>query len=189
MIYVGIDPGNAYVGVAVIYGTTLRLSVIRGKTQPRPTKKNPKPAKLNPYVQAHEVAVAVLDAAGITSLPVDVHGERDFRVGIEAGAISANGRQDALAACRQAVFEQLSHRVGIFAAASMFKPIVPSSAKVALTTYRGADKRRMVEMAGKRIDAEFPAMLDAWNALADKEREAAADALAIALTLRDRDST
>jgi Holliday junction resolvasome RuvABC endonuclease subunit len=47
----------------------------------------------------------------------------------------------------------------------------------------------MVEMAGKRIDAEFPAMLDAWNALADKEREAAADALAIALTLRDRDST
>lgn len=175
-IICGVDPGNAYIGLVRIRPDGLDLGVIRGAVQPRPSKRNPKPERLNPYVEAHAVATEVVGWCWAGSVS-------GVLVGVEAGAMSRNGRQDALAAARQALFDAIAKHFGPVGAVAFFAPVTPGQAKKALTGYVGADKRRMVEAAAAAIRTRWPDGESAWWDLSDKEREAVADALGIALHL------
>lgn len=175
---VGIDPGSTLAGVAIFDGaepTLLRLVVVHGESAQRATKDNPDPEPLNPYVAARELALEILRAIGVART------EDVAAFYIEGPAIGKFGRQDTLAAARQALFDALVQTCGTFAAAARFKPISPATAKKALTGYSNADKRRVREAAEVLIRASWPSVIETWHSFNQREQEAAADALAVLL--------
>ena len=170
----GIDPGTQRIGIVQLVGDDLRLHVVHGKVPPRKSKKNPHPTKLNPLYEMDLSAHRVVDSLTTSLIAV---------IGIESAAISANGRQDALAGCRQAIFTRLAMRVGAPIAAKMVIPITPGTAKKALTDYNGSDKKRMVQAARDWIRTNHPGKLAEWDTYGDKDREALADALGVMLAI------
>lgn len=181
-IICAVDPGSRNIGLVRIHPAGLDLCVIRGAVQPRPSKKNPNPERLNPYLEARAVATEAAAWCIPMARPSPV-------IGIEAGALSMGGSGSvALAAARQAFFDALATRCGgsedaARVAAAMLRPVTPNQAKKALTGYGAADKLRMVDSADGLIRKRWRNGIGAWLDLGDKEREAMADALGIALYL------
>lgn len=189
MIVAGIDPGNRYVGVAVLDCSTagtierIHLGIIQGEAPLRKSKKNPNPPPpRSEWVRNRETAALAIET--IYSASSDFGGE-PIAIGIESAAFSKFGRQDTLAASRQAVFDLLVNRHGNpDKVAALLRLVGSMQAKRALTGYGKADKQRMREAAGPFIQRRDPAAFRAWDAFGDQEKEATADALGMALFLQ-----
>ena len=173
MIYWGIDPGSetvALVGISDVHG--LIVEALRGTPRPRPTKKEPNPEPLNGYREASALARRIVNLIVVREVE-----EPEYSVAVEGPAIGKFGRQDTLAAARQALFCALE----VDGIESKFRTISPATAKKALTGYAGADKRRMREAAAVILHDRWGWRDEAFLRYNQGQREAIADALGVAM--------